>query len=115
MFASRCVPSALWERCALLSAWRDRQFVVREPMILGHGAAGVVVEVGSKVANLKSGDRFAWSRGFRMPTVAHQGLGCIISILLCAFGVPACAWNPAADCCSSRRVHLQASRQCFLC
>ena len=32
-------------------------FVVREPMVLGHEAAGTVVEVGSDVKSLKVGDR----------------------------------------------------------
>jgi D-xylulose reductase len=32
-------------------------FIVREPMILGHEAAGVVVETGSAAKELKSGDR----------------------------------------------------------
>ena len=32
-------------------------FVVREPMVLGHEAAGVVTAVGANVKNLKVGDR----------------------------------------------------------
>jgi D-xylulose reductase len=31
--------------------------VVNAPMVLGHEAAGVVVEVGEQVKNLKKGDR----------------------------------------------------------
>ena len=38
-------------------------FVVREPMILGHEAAGVVVETGSSVTTLKSGDRVCMEPG----------------------------------------------------
>ena len=34
-------------------------FVVKKPMILGHESAGIVAEVGSKVTNVKVGDRVA--------------------------------------------------------
>lgn len=34
---------------------RISDFVVREPMIMGHEASGTVVKVGSKVKNLKVG------------------------------------------------------------
>jgi D-xylulose reductase len=34
-------------------------FVVEKPMILGHESAGVVAEVGSKVKNVKVGDKVA--------------------------------------------------------
>jgi len=34
-------------------------FVVEKPMILGHESAGIVVEVGSKVTNVKVGDKVA--------------------------------------------------------
>ncbi|MFZ1769835.1 MAG: alcohol dehydrogenase catalytic domain-containing protein, partial [Caldilinea sp.] len=33
------------------------QFVVREPMVLGHEASGVVIEVGGEVSHLRVGDR----------------------------------------------------------
>ncbi|MGA0564719.1 NAD(P)-dependent alcohol dehydrogenase [Ancylobacter sp. VNQ12] len=38
-------------------------FVVREPMVLGHEAAGVVTTVGAKVKNLKVGDRVCMEPG----------------------------------------------------
>ena len=34
-------------------------FVVKKPMILGHESAGIVSEVGSKVKNVKVGDKVA--------------------------------------------------------
>ncbi|XP_073977996.1 sorbitol dehydrogenase-like isoform X2 [Rhodnius prolixus] len=42
---------------------RISDFVVREPMIMGHEASGTVVKVGSKVKNLKVGDRVAIEPG----------------------------------------------------
>lgn len=42
-------------------------FVVREPLILGHEAAGEVVEVGSKVDTLKPGDRICMEPGIPNP------------------------------------------------
>ncbi|ANB13992.1 L-iditol 2-dehydrogenase SOR1 [Sugiyamaella lignohabitans] len=38
-------------------------FVVKAPMVLGHESAGVIVEVGSEVKNLKVGDRVAMEPG----------------------------------------------------
>ncbi|RFC69502.1 MULTISPECIES: NAD(P)-dependent alcohol dehydrogenase [Mesorhizobium] len=38
-------------------------FVVREPMVLGHEAAGTIIEVGSNVKNLKVGDRVCMEPG----------------------------------------------------
>lgn len=38
-------------------------FVVREPMVLGHEASGVVVEVGRNVKNLKVGDKVCMEPG----------------------------------------------------
>ncbi|MBW6423741.1 NAD(P)-dependent alcohol dehydrogenase [Rhizobium sp. XQZ8] len=38
-------------------------YVLREPMVLGHEAAGIVVEIGSEVKNLKVGDRVCMEPG----------------------------------------------------
>ncbi|MGL4651589.1 MAG: NAD(P)-dependent alcohol dehydrogenase, partial [Caldilineaceae bacterium] len=51
------------------------QFVVREPMVLGHEASGTVVEVGSAVANLKAGDRVCMEPGIPDPNSRATRLG----------------------------------------
>lgn len=43
------------------------QFVVREPMTLGHEASGVVVEVGDAVTSLSAGDRVCMEPGIPDP------------------------------------------------
>ncbi|MFW5737586.1 MAG: alcohol dehydrogenase catalytic domain-containing protein, partial [Spirochaetota bacterium] len=43
-------------------------FVVREPMILGHEASGIVVDVGEDVTDLKPGDRVCMEPGIPDPT-----------------------------------------------
>lgn len=40
------------------------EFVVREPMVLGHESAGTVVEVGNAVRDLQPGDRVALEPGY---------------------------------------------------
>jgi D-xylulose reductase len=50
-------------------------FVVREPMVLGHEASGVVVEVGSQVKNLKVGQRVCMEPGIPDPNSKPSRLG----------------------------------------
>ena len=50
-------------------------FVVREPMILGHEAAGVVSEVGSAVTELEVGDRVCMEPGIPDPNSRATRLG----------------------------------------
>jgi D-xylulose reductase len=51
------------------------QFVVREPMILGHEASGHILEVGSEVRNLKIGDRVCMEPGIPDPNSRATRLG----------------------------------------
>ncbi|GIK71464.1 MAG: alcohol dehydrogenase [Chloroflexota bacterium] len=51
------------------------QFVVREPMVLGHEASGVVVEVGAEVKHLKVGDRVCMEPGVPDPNSKATLLG----------------------------------------
>jgi D-xylulose reductase len=50
-------------------------FVVKEPMILGHEAAGQIVEVGSAVTELKPGDRVCMEPGIPDPASRATRLG----------------------------------------
>jgi len=50
-------------------------FVVKEPMVLGHEAAGSVVEVGSQVRHLKPGDRVCMEPGIPDPNSRATRLG----------------------------------------
>ena len=50
-------------------------FVVNAPMVLGHEAAGTVVEVGEGVANLKVGDRVCMEPGIPDPNSRASRLG----------------------------------------
>ncbi len=51
------------------------QFVVRAPMVLGHEAAGTIVEVGSDVKYLKVGDRVCMEPGIPDPNSKASRLG----------------------------------------
>ncbi len=50
-------------------------FVVREPMILGHEASGIVTEVGTGVTTLKAGDRVCMEPGIPDPNGRATRLG----------------------------------------
>ena len=50
-------------------------FVVKEPMVLGHEAAGTVAEVGAEVSNLKVGDRVCMEPGIPNPNGKATRLG----------------------------------------
>ena len=50
-------------------------YVVREPMVLGHEAAGTIVEIGSKVTGLKVGDRVCMEPGVPDLTSRASKLG----------------------------------------
>lgn len=50
-------------------------YVVREPMILGHEASGVVVETGSEVRDLRTGDRVCMEPGVPDPNGRATRLG----------------------------------------
>lgn len=50
---------------------RIGSFIVKPPFVLGHEAGGTVVEVGSRVKNLKVGDRVAMEPGKTCGTCEH--------------------------------------------
>ena len=50
-------------------------FVVRQPMVLGHEAAGTILEVGSEVKNLRVGDRVCMEPGIPDPDSRPARLG----------------------------------------
>jgi D-xylulose reductase len=50
-------------------------FVVKEPMVLGHEAAGTIVEVGEGVTHLKIGDRVCMEPGIPDPNSKASRLG----------------------------------------
>ena len=50
-------------------------FVVRKPMILGHEAAGVVIETGADVSHLKTGDRVCMEPGIPNPRSRATRIG----------------------------------------
>jgi D-xylulose reductase len=54
---------------------RIGRFVVNAPMVLGHEAAGTVVEVGAKVKHLKVGDRVCMEPGIPDPNSKASRLG----------------------------------------
>ena len=51
------------------------KFIVREPMILGHEASGVIIETGRDVTELKAGDRVCMEPGIPDPNSRASRLG----------------------------------------
>jgi D-xylulose reductase len=51
------------------------QFVVREPMILGHEASGTIIELGKSVRNFRVGDRVCMEPGIPNPESRATRLG----------------------------------------
>ncbi|MGE7370348.1 NAD(P)-dependent alcohol dehydrogenase [Neorhizobium sp. NPDC001467] len=54
---------------------RIGDFIVNEPMVLGHEAAGTIIEVGSSVTHLKPGDRVCMEPGIPDPRSRASRLG----------------------------------------
>jgi D-xylulose reductase len=54
---------------------RIGDFIVNEPMVLGHEAAGTVIEVGANVTHLKNGDRVCMEPGIPDPNSRASRLG----------------------------------------
>ncbi len=54
---------------------RIGDFVLKEPMVLGHEGAGTILEVGEAVTNLKVGDRVCMEPGIPDPTSRASKLG----------------------------------------
>lgn len=54
---------------------RIGDFVVNEPMVLGHEAAGTIIEVGANVTHLKLGDRVCMEPGIPDPRSRASRLG----------------------------------------
>ena len=50
-------------------------FVVKQPMVLGHEAAGTIIEVGNKVKDLKVGDKVCMEPGIPDPNSRPSRLG----------------------------------------
>ena len=90
-------------------------FVVKAPMVLGHEAAGTIIEVGRNVKRLKVGDRVCMEPGIPDPNshaeparhVQRRSGGALL-------GDAADPRRAHALCRASRQLHLQAPRQCQL-
>jgi D-xylulose reductase len=76
-------------------------FVVREPMVLGHEASGVIVEIGSQVTGLKVGDRVCMEPGIPDPNSRAAKLG----IYNVDPGVTFWATPPVHGCLTAEVVH----------
>ena len=86
-------------------------FVVREPLILGHEAAGEVIKIGSAVSNLKPGDRIAVEPQLSCSSCTHCRKG---KYNLCAkmrFNGSASASPPAQG--SLQKLWTHAAHLCY--
>jgi D-xylulose reductase len=54
---------------------RIGQYIVKEPMILGHEASGTIIEIGANVTNLAVGDRVCMEPGIPNPHSKASNLG----------------------------------------
>ncbi len=91
-------------------------FVVNAPMVLGHEAAGTVVEVGAGVTHLKVGDRVCMEPGVPDPNSRASRLGMYnIDPAVTFWATPPIHGVPDPLCRAPGQLHLQAARQCELC
>ena len=91
---------------------RIGSFIVKSPMVLGHEAAGVVVEVGSEVKSLKPGDRVCMEPGVPDMSSRSSRLGQYnVDPSVTLLGDAAGPRLPHGPCHPSGGLHLQAARQ----
>ena len=90
-------------------------FVVDAPMVLGHEAAGTVVEVGQAVKHLRIGDRVCMEPGIPDPNSRASRLGLYnVDPAVRFWATPPIHGVLTPDRRPPRQLHLQAARQCQL-